>query len=73
MVDISPQGMRFTCREYIPPKTTLKISGRQFEASGAVTNVSEVIVAGRRRFAVGICFLAISFAESKGTFLSTSA
>jgi len=73
MVDISPKGMRFLCGEKLPPKTVLKISSPQFEASGAVTNVSEVIAAGRRRFAVGVCFLAISFAESKGTFLSTSA
>jgi hypothetical protein len=73
MVDISPKGMRFLCGEKLPPKTVLKISSRQFEASGAVTNVGEVIVGGRRLFAVGICFLAISFAESKGTFLSTSA
>jgi len=73
MVDISPKGMRFLCGERLPPKTVLKISSRQFEASGAVTNVSEVVVDGRRRFAVGICFLAIRFAESRGTFLSTSA
>jgi hypothetical protein len=73
MVDISPKGMRFLCAEKLALKTVLKISSRQFEASGAVTNVSEVIEAGRRRFAVGVCFLAIHFAESKGTFLSTSA
>ena len=73
MVDISPIGMRFLCGENLPPKTVVKISSRLFEASGAVTNVREEIVAGRKLFAVGICFLAISFVESRGTFLSTSA
>jgi hypothetical protein len=73
MVDISPKGMRFLCGESLPPKTVVKISSRLFEASGAVTNVREEIVAGRMLFAVGICFLAISFAESRGTFLATSA
>jgi len=73
MVDISPKGMRFLCGEDLSPKTVVKISSRLFEASGAVTNIREEIVAGRRLFAVGICFLAISFVASRGTFLSTSA
>jgi hypothetical protein len=73
MIDFSPEGMRFLCPDKLQPKTVLKISSRLFEASGAVTNMREEQVHGRQLYAVGICFLAISFEEPTGTFLSTSA
>lgn len=73
MIDFSPKGMRFICDEKIPPQTVLKISSKLFEASGTVTNLSEEIYQGHKCFAVGICFLAVRFADTRGTFLSTSA
>jgi hypothetical protein len=73
MIDLSPKGMRFLCGEKLAPQTTLKISSKLFEASGTVTNLSEEISNGQKRFAVGIRFLAVCFTESQGTFLSTSA
>jgi uncharacterized protein YbaR (Trm112 family) len=72
MVDFSPKGMRFLCSERLAPRTVLKISSRFFEASAAVTNVCAEEIDGREMFAVGVCFIAISFVESKGTFFSTS-
>jgi curved DNA-binding protein CbpA len=73
MVDLSPRGMRFLCSEKLTPGTVLKISSRLFEASGTVTNLREEVADGQGSFAIGICFLAISFAEPRGVFLSTSA
>jgi hypothetical protein len=73
MIDFSPKGMRFICTEKIAPRTVLKISSRLFEASGTVTNVSQEISGKELCYAVGICFLAVNFTESKGTFFSTSA
>jgi hypothetical protein len=73
MIDFSPKGMRFICDEKLDPQTVLKISSRLFEASGTVTNSSEEIDSGKKCYAIGICFLAVRFEDSRGTFLSTSA
>jgi hypothetical protein len=73
MIDFSPKGMRFICTEKIAARTVLKISSRLFEASGTVTNVSEEISGKELCYAVGVCFLAVNFTESRGTFFSTSA
>ncbi len=72
MIDFSPNGMRFICAEKLKPQTILKISSELFEASGIVTNLSEEISDGRQCYLIGICFQAVHFAESRGTFLSTS-
>ena len=73
MIDFSPKGMRFMCNEKLAPNSVLKISSRLFEASGTVTNLSEEIEDGQKCYAVGVCFLAVRFEDSRGTFLSTSA
>jgi curved DNA-binding protein CbpA len=73
MIDFSPKGMRFICGDKLSPRTVLKLSSRLFEASGTVTNVSEEVYSAQRYYAVGVCFLAVRFTESRGTFLSTSA
>ncbi|HSW38534.1 MAG TPA: J domain-containing protein [Acidobacteriota bacterium] len=73
MIDLSPNGMRFACKEKLKPKMVLKISGRRLEASGAVTNVREAVCGGEKCYEIGVCFIAVNFKESRGTFLSTSA
>jgi hypothetical protein len=73
MIDFSPNGMRFVCNETLKPQIVLKISSKLFEASGAVTNASEEIAEGKKYYAIGICFIAVNFKESRGTFFSTSA
>jgi curved DNA-binding protein CbpA len=73
MIDFSPKGMRFICKEKLAPQTVLKISSKLFEASGTVTNSSEETQAGKKCYAIGICFLAVRFEDSRGTFFSTSA
>jgi curved DNA-binding protein CbpA len=73
MIDFSPKGMRFISDQTLALHGVLKISCRLFEASGTVTNVSEVISSGQKSYSVGVCFLAVHFANSNGTFLSTSA
>jgi hypothetical protein len=73
MMDFSPRGMRFLCSEKLTPNTVMKISSKVLEALGTVTNVNEEISGRERHYAVGVRFLAVHFAESRGTFLSTSA
>ncbi len=73
MVDFTPEGMRFSCEERLAPKTVLKISSEMFEATAEVTHIREESAAGKAMYAAGVRFLAIVFAESRGTFLSTSA
>lgn len=73
MIDFSPKGMRFICSERITPETVLKISCALFQASGTVTNSSEEVSDGKKCYAVGVCFIAVRFADARGTFLSTSA
>jgi hypothetical protein len=72
MVDFSPKGMRFLCKEKLTPQTVLKISSKLFEASGTVTNSKEEVWQGKKYFAIGVCFLAVRFEDSRGIFLSTS-
>ena len=69
LIDFSTAGLRFLCDGKLTPKAVLKISSRLFEASGTVTNVSKELSG----YAVGICFLAVHFADTRGTFISTSA
>jgi curved DNA-binding protein CbpA len=73
MIDFSPKGMRFISNQMLALHSILKISCRLFEASGTVTNVSEEISNGQKLYSVGVCFLAVHFANFNGTFLSTSA
>jgi curved DNA-binding protein CbpA len=73
MIDFSPKGMRFIGAEALPLHSVLKISCSHFEASGTVTNMSEEISNGQKNYSIGVCFLAVQFADSRGTFLSTSA
>lgn len=73
MLDFSPKGIRFLCSERLLPGAAVKISSPLFEASAVVRNLSEEVVEGRMLYAVGVSFLAISFTDSKGSFLSTCA
>jgi len=73
MLDFSPKGMRFLCSEKLPLQVVLKISCSQLEAAGVVTNLSEELSGEQKYYAVGILFLAVSFTDARGTFLSTSA
>jgi hypothetical protein len=73
MIDFSPQGMRFLCVERLSPGTVLKIRSRFCDASGTVTNTVEEAAGGQKGYAIGIVFLAVNFAEPRGSFVSTSA
>jgi hypothetical protein len=73
MIDFSPKGMRFLCDGKIAAHSVLKISCDLLEAAGVVTNVSEEIDREQKIYAIGVCFLAVRFADPRGTFFSTSA
>lgn len=71
LVDISPQGMCFRCKERLRPREVIKISNAQMLATAQVVNV-------RKRHAlaltydVGVKFLSVKFARQSGTFCSVS-
>ena len=73
MVDLSPSGMRFLCRERLAPGMLLKVSGPGFEAAAQVKSVRTEAVSGRSLNAVGVAFLTVDFERPRGSFLSTSA
>jgi hypothetical protein len=73
MVDLSPKGMRFTCREAIRPGTLVKISSPAFEALAVVKNARREPAADPGSYSIGVSFLAIVFGNRKGNFLSTCA
>ena len=73
MIDFSPKGLRFLCSERLSLGTVLKIRGHFFEASATVRNIREEAMDGQRVYAIGVSFLAVSYEEPRGTFLSTSA
>ncbi len=73
MIDFSPKGMRFLCGEEIESGAVLKISCSLFEASGTVSYASEEAAARGECYAIGVRFIAVRFADARGTFLSTSA
>jgi hypothetical protein len=73
MIDFSPKGVRFIAGEALTVGSVLKISCKLFEASGKITHVNEEISVGKRCYSVGVCFFAVRFTESRGTFFSASA
>jgi hypothetical protein len=73
MIDVSPRGMRFLCSERLIPGTGLRISSRMFEATASVMNSREERVDGQSVYSIGVSFVAVRFAELKGSFFSESA
>lgn len=73
IVDLSPQGMRFQCREKLVPKTTVKISGRNLRAVAVVRNIHKMIARGGTCYSVGVEFITVQFSQPKAGFYSTSA
>ena len=72
MSDISPRGMRFLGSERLLPGTALRISSRLFEATASVMHSREELVDGQSLYSIGVSFVAIRFAELKGSFFSES-
>jgi curved DNA-binding protein CbpA len=72
MVDLSPEGMRFLCKEKLVPDMVLKIHCHLFAASAWITNVREEVVDGERFQAIGVRFFSVYFRDSRGSFISAS-
>jgi hypothetical protein len=73
MLDLSPKGMRFLCKERLAQGATLRITGRLCDAYATVANLRQEVIDGETFYAVGVSFLAVRFNEQKGSFLATSA
>ncbi len=73
MLDLSPKGMRFVCAEKLSPGGILKIEGPLLRASAVVKNSRKEDADGGNAYSVGVSFLAVEFADPRGSFLSVSA
>lgn len=73
IVDLSPGGMRFQCRDKLFPNMAIKISSQDLQAVAVVRNTHKIIDHGNTLYAVGVEFLSVQFSRSKGNFYTTSA
>ncbi|MEE8292061.1 MAG: J domain-containing protein, partial [Candidatus Tectomicrobia bacterium] len=73
IVDLSPEGMRFQCRDQLMLQVTIKISSRDLQAVAVVQNISRLVERGKILYIVGVQFLSVQFSQPKGSFYSTSA
>ncbi len=73
MIDLSPKGIRFICNEELRRESTIKLSSSLLSATAKVTNFREQRLDGETCYTVGAQFLAVTFAKTKGTFISTFA
>lgn len=73
IINVSPQGMRFWCREKLVSNATIKISSRELKAVATVCNTHKIFDKGQIVYAVGVQFLSVKFSEPKGGFCSASA
>ncbi len=67
MLDISLKGLRFTSNEELKPGTTVKLSSPLLRAIAIVKDIQ----ARGSSYTVGVKFLSVTFAKTKGTFVSS--
>ena len=72
LVDLSPNGMRFICREHLKLGLQLQITSPLLKASAIVVNVSKKADNNQELYTVGVRFQAVSYADAKGSFYSAS-
>ena len=71
MVDLSPKGMRFNCAEKLKINSIIKLNSTLLTAIAKVTNSQQKELKGEIFYTVGVQFLTVSFAETKGSFFDT--
>ncbi len=71
IIDLSPQGIRFLCFEKLEHEAIIKIRSPLLNAIAKVTNTQNKEAGRDPAYSVGTRFLAVTFANSKGSFLST--
>ncbi len=67
MLDISLKGLRFTSNEKLRPGTTVKLSSPLLRAIAIVKDIQE----RGSSYNIGVKFLSVTFAKTKGTFVSS--
>ncbi len=72
MVDLSPKGIRFDCKNALNQNEIIKINSSLFRAVAEI-NSSQKRVRGIKSFySIGAHFLSVSFTDQEGTFCSAS-
>ena len=73
MMDFSPRGMMFEASTDVFVDTVLKIDCSRFKAIGQVVNCRQMGKFMRPIYRIGIRFVTMQFASSRGTFISHTA
>ncbi len=71
MVDISPSGIRFICTEKLRHESTVKLSSPLLKAIAKVINSQRKEIYDETYYTVGVEFMSVTFAKTKGSFIST--
>ena len=70
ILDLSPKGIRFLCAEKPDRELIVKLSSPLLKAIAKVKNTRKKEVGGKTFHVVGAQFLAVNFANPKGSFFS---
>jgi len=72
MLDISPGGIRFVCREKLRPDATISICNSMVRGEAQVVSTHKREEnEGKLMYIIGAQFLNVAFSETKGSFIST--
>ena len=71
MLDISPKGIRFISNEKLRIGVNIKLSSPLLRAIAKVKDIQKKEFNNKSRYTVGVEFLSVTFAKTKGSFIST--
>jgi curved DNA-binding protein CbpA len=72
MLDISPGGIRFICREKLRTDSTISIWNSLVRGEAQVVSTqNREVDRGKQMYVIGAQFLNVAFSEIKGSFIST--
>ena len=72
MVDLSPKGIRFVCKEALTLNEIIKIDNSLFRAIAEINSSQKRVKDHNVSYSIGAHFHSISFTDQEGTFLSAS-
>lgn len=70
LLDLSPRGVRFLCKEKLKEESSLKLKSLLFDAKAEVLFAKQDVVDGQILYVVGARFLNVNFHKKRGSFYS---
>lgn len=72
LIDLSSKGVCFLCSEALPQESRVRIKSPVMKGLVKVANSQKTLLNDKVYYSVGAEFLKVTFASSKGTFISTA-